>query len=110
VKVNGTLSEEEEQRFRAGIPLSGRRTAPAGLKLVREGQNPWYEVQLIEGRNQQIRIMFKHFGRLVEKLRRVRIGFLELGDLKPGEFRYLTPREVERFERLFRRERALEAV
>jgi 16S rRNA U516 pseudouridylate synthase RsuA-like enzyme len=41
--------------------------------------------------------MFKHFGRLVEKLKRVKIGFLELGPLKPGEFRYLTAEEVERF-------------
>jgi 23S rRNA pseudouridine2605 synthase len=41
--------------------------------------------------------MFKHFGRLVEKLKRVRIGFLDLGRLKPGEFRYLTVEEVERF-------------
>ena len=56
------------------MPLSGRRTAPAGLKLIRRGENPWYEVRLIEGRNKQIRMMFKHFGRLVEKLRRVRIG------------------------------------
>ncbi len=29
---------------------------------MRRGDNPWYEVRLIEGRNQQIRIMFKHFG------------------------------------------------
>ena len=41
-------------------------------------------MRLIEGRQNQIRLMFKHFGRLVEKLKRVRIGFLELGPLKPG--------------------------
>jgi 23S rRNA pseudouridine2605 synthase len=40
--------------------------------------------------------MFKHFGRLVEKLRRVRIGFLEL-DVAPGKHRSLTLKEVERF-------------
>ena len=44
--------------------------------------------------------MFKHFGRLVEKLRRVRIGFLELGSLRPGKFRHLTPGEVARFRKL----------
>jgi 23S rRNA pseudouridine2605 synthase len=54
-------------------------------------------VRLIEGRKNQIREMFKHFGRLVEKLKRVRIGFLDLGPLKPGEFRYLTAEEVARF-------------
>jgi 23S rRNA pseudouridine2605 synthase len=41
--------------------------------------------------------MFKHFRRLVEKLRRVKIGFLELGPIKSGEYRPLTPGEVTRF-------------
>ncbi len=97
VKVTGMLTPEQEQEFRDGVPLGGRRTKPAGLKLMHRAQNPWYEVRLIEGRKNQIREMFKHFGRLVEKLKRVRIGFLDLGTLKPGEFRYLTAEEVERF-------------
>jgi 23S rRNA pseudouridine2605 synthase len=97
VKVNGPLTPGQEEEFRAGVPLSGKRTAPAGLKLVHRAPNPWYEVRLIEGRKNQIREMFKSFGRLVEKLKRVKIGFLELGPLRPGEFRYLTPDEVERF-------------
>ncbi len=102
VKVNGPLTQEQQESFRQGIPLHGRRTAPAGLKLVRAGKNPWYEVRLIEGRQNQIRIMFKHFGRLVEKLRRVGIAFLELSKLhlKPGDFRALTPAELARFRRL----------
>jgi pseudouridine synthase len=97
VKVTGALTVEQEQAFRDGVTLGGRRTAPAGLKLMQRAANPWYEVRLIEGRKNQIREMFKHFGRLVEKLKRVRIGFLDLGPLKPGEFRYLTAEEVARF-------------
>jgi 23S rRNA pseudouridine2605 synthase len=103
VKVNGSLTTEQEEQFRTGIPVEGRMTAPAGLKLMRRAENPWYEVRLIEGRKNQIRIMFKHCGRLVEKLKRVRIGFLELGPLKPGEFRHLNQEEIERFQRLIRR-------
>ena len=99
VKANGVLTPDQQQQFREGIPLSGRRTMPAGLKLIREGDNPWYEVKLYEGRNNQIRLMFKHFGRLVEKLRRVRIGPLELGPLKPGQFRYLTQEEAQKLKR-----------
>lgn len=106
VKVNGMLSPEQEEQFRNGIPLHGRMTAPAGLRLVKRATNPWYEVRLIEGRQNQIRLMFKHFGRLVEKLRRTRIGFLELGKLHAGEVRRLTPEEVDRFRRLFREEKA----
>ncbi len=100
VKTKGQLTSEQEEEFRNGIPLSGKRTAPAGLRLIRRGDNPWYEVRLIEGRNQQIRIMFKHFGHLVEKLRRVKIGSVELGTLKPGEFRLLLPEEVKKLMRL----------
>ena len=104
VKVNGTLTAGQEEKFREGISLEGKRTAPAGLKLIQAAKNPWYEVRLTEGRQNQIRMMFKHFGRLVEKLRRVRIGFLELGTLKPGEFRRLTPAEVMRFKKLLKME------
>ncbi|HUI58520.1 MAG TPA: pseudouridine synthase [Bryobacteraceae bacterium] len=99
VKANGPLTGEQEQRFREGIPLSGRRTLPAGLKLIHPAENPWYEVRLFEGRNNQIRLMFNYFGRLVEKLRRVRIGPVELGPLKPGEFRYLSADEVRKLKR-----------
>ncbi len=100
VKVNGALTPEQEEEFRRGIPMYGRRTAPAGLKLIRKTLNPWYEVRLAEGRQNQIRTMFKHFGRLVEKLKRVKIGFLELGALKPGAYRTLTRVEVARFRKL----------
>ncbi len=100
VKANGLLTPEQEEEFRRGIPMHGQRTAPAGLKLIRKSVNPWYEVRLVEGRQNQIRIMFKHFGRLVEKLKRVKIGFLELGALKPGAYRTLTNAEVARFRKL----------
>jgi len=99
VKVTGELTAEEEQKFRDGVPLSGRRTLPAGLKLLHRAVNPWYEVRLVEGRNNQIRLMFKHFGKLVEKLKRVRIGPLDLGSLKPGEFRHLSEEEVRKLKR-----------
>jgi 23S rRNA pseudouridine2605 synthase len=102
VKVNGPLTAEQEAKFREGVPLGGQRTAPAGLKLIRRAENPWYEVRLTEGRQNQIRLMFKNFGRLVEKLRRVRVGFLELGPLEPGKFRHLTPSEVRRFRKVLK--------
>jgi len=96
VKVNGTLTADQEEQFRRGVPLSGKRTLPAGLKLIHAAENPWYEVRLFEGRNHQIRLMFRHFDFLVEKLRRVRVGPIELGPLKPGRFRHLTEDEVAR--------------
>jgi 23S rRNA pseudouridine2605 synthase len=106
VKVTGTLTNDQEEQFRRGVPLSGKRTMPAGLQLIKEGENPWYEVKLTEGRNQQIRLMFKHFGFLVEKLRRVRIGPVELGPIKPGQFRHLTDEEVQKLKRAIVRGRS----
>ena len=107
VKVNGELTEVQEQQFRDGVPLSGRRTLPAGLKQLHRAANSWYEIRLYEGRNNQIRMMFKHFSRLVEKLKRVKIGPVDLGPLKPGEFRHLDQPEVESLKRACaRREKA----
>jgi 23S rRNA pseudouridine2605 synthase len=106
VKVTGTLTHDQEEQFRRGLPISGRRTMPAGLKLIKTGENPWYEVKLVEGRNQQIRLMFKHLGFLVEKLRRVRIGPIELGPIKPGQFRYLSDEEVQKLKRAIQRSKS----
>ena len=100
VKANGPLTLAQEEEFRTGISLHGRRTAPAQIKLIKPSGNPWYEVKLTEGRQNQIRIMFKHCGRLVEKLRRVRIAFLPLTGLPPGAWRHLDDKEVQRFRKL----------
>jgi len=100
VKVSGKPAESELDKLRRGVRLNGRMTAPARIELHKDAVNPWYEITIVEGRQNQIRRMFARVGHLVEKLRRVRIGFLELGRLPPGEFRHLEPREVERFRRL----------
>jgi 23S rRNA pseudouridine2605 synthase len=105
VKTTGNLTLEQEEHFRRGVPLDGKRTAPAGLRMLKNQENPWYEVQLIEGRQNQIRMMFRYFGRLVEKLKRVKIGFLELGELKHGEWRSLNPKEVAKFRRILKLEK-----
>jgi 23S rRNA pseudouridine2605 synthase len=109
VKVNGTLTREQEEAFRKGLPMHGKRTAPARLKLIKSGQNPWYEITITEGRQNQIRIMFKHLGFLVEKLKRTKIGFLDLAGLRPGAYRTLTRDEVQRFQRLLKKEVPLPA-
>jgi 23S rRNA pseudouridine2605 synthase len=71
------------------------RTAPAKVRLVREAENPWYEVTLIEGKNRQLRKMFEEIGHHVEKIKRVRYGPLIL-DVPPGKFRRLSFEEVKK--------------
>ncbi len=68
-------------------------TAPARIRLLRDAENPWYEMILIEGRNREIRKMFEEVGHHVEKIRRVGYGPLVL-DLEPGLSRELTPEEI----------------
>ncbi|MGA3032927.1 MAG: pseudouridine synthase [Terracidiphilus sp.] len=100
VKVAGQPTEEELERLRGGVtidrgePGSGRvRTAPARVRQVRVGDNPWFEVVLTEGRNRELRKMFSAVGHFVEKIRRVGYGPLAL-DVEPGKMRELTADEV----------------
>ena len=98
VKVAGVPEQTKLEKLRRGVSIAekgGRRvrTAPAKIKLIREGDNPWLEVTIVEGRNRQIRKMFEEVGHHVEKIRRVQYGPLSL-DVPPGEFRNLTLREV----------------
>ncbi len=95
VKVNGSLTFEQLEKFRrGGIKLDGRPTAPAEIRFCRAGANPWYTVTLTEGRNRQIRRMFQHLGLMVEKIRRIQVGPVKLGRLANAALRELTPREL----------------
>jgi len=98
VKVAGQPEESKLEKLRRGVSIAekgGRRvrTAPARVRLIREGDNPWLEVTIVEGRNRQIRKMFEEVGHHVEKIRRVKYGPLSL-DVPPGEFRSLSLQEV----------------
>jgi len=101
VKVSGQPTEEELERLREGVAIDRERpgsgqvhTAPAQIRQVRRGDNPWYEVVLIEGRNRELRKMFEEVGHFVEKIRRVGYGPLVL-DLEPGKIRELDVGELE---------------
>ncbi|MXY70156.1 MAG: pseudouridine synthase [Acidobacteriia bacterium] len=96
VKVSGFPPEEAIQKLRQGIRLDGRLARPESIRLVRQADNPWFEVTLTQGRNRQIHRMFERIGFLVEKIRRVRIGSLSLKGLEPRQVRELLPKEVER--------------
>ena len=94
VKVRGQPSEKVLDRLRSGIRLSEGRLAPCQIRLVKPGNNSWLTVTLRQGRYRQIRRMFESIRHPVMRLRRVSIGSLKLGNLKPGESRQLSPAEV----------------
>ena len=106
VKVSGIPDEKAVADLRSGVLVresEGKgakrvRTAPAKVTLIKESDNPWLEITLIEGRNRQIRKMFEAVGHHVEKIRRVRYGPLHL-DVEPGKLRQLSLKEVEELRR-----------
>src|SRR3954466_13639715 len=101
VKVSGRVPPEAIAKLRAGVFLppepgkaaKGVKTGPCEIRLLRDAENPWYEITLVEGRNRQIRRMFEQVGHHVEKIKRVRFGPLVL-NIEPGEHRELSPKEV----------------
>lgn len=97
VKIKGVPDKRVIDRLRTGIVLDGRRTAPAGVSLLKQGdRNCWLRMTLYEGRNRQVKRMLEKFRYQVLKLRRVALGPLALEGLPPGAFRKLRPEEVER--------------
>ena len=111
VKVSGRPAEENIDKLRRGIRIHGKpgqvghrpgaakrsseptHTAPAQIRLMKDVENPWYEVTLHEGKNRQIRRMFEEIGHHVEKIKRIRYGPLIL-DVEPAQFRHLASNEV----------------
>ena len=100
VKVAGQPTEDELDVLRGGVSIergkpgtSRVKTSPARIRQVRQGDNPWYEVVLIEGRNRELRKMFEEVGHFVEKIRRIGYGPLVL-DQEPGNLRELEPDEL----------------
>ncbi|MCL4560104.1 MAG: rRNA pseudouridine synthase [Chloroflexi bacterium] len=83
--------------WRRGVVLEdGYRTAPAIVDVDSPaGKGAWLKVILKEGRKRQIREVGKRIGLPVQRIVRVRIGSVRLGALKPKEWRYLKPGEIE---------------
>jgi 23S rRNA pseudouridine2605 synthase len=96
VKVRANPDAHTLARLRGGLTLNGVKLASCKIEPIKEGANTWYEVTLTQGRNRQIREMFEAVGHPVQKLRRVRIGFLTDKGLPVGKYRALKPEEVKR--------------
>ena len=101
VLVQGQPSEHTLSQWREGVILDGRPTAPASVSVMRrQGGSSWVQVVLREGRKHQIRRVAELLGHPVHRLTRVRIGPIQLADLKPGEWRKLSSRELVLIEQL----------
>lgn len=96
VTVQGHPSEETLNRWRNGLMLRGKRTAPAGVEVIGGSKETTdLRVTLREGRKRQIRRVAALLGHDVQYLFREQIGPLHIGDLPRGKWRHLTDEEVE---------------
>lgn len=94
-KLSACPTEEDFARLRKGIRLEDGMSAPArGRVIDKLKKNAWIEVEVQEGRKREVRRMFEALGYYVEKLMRIRVGSISLGDLPMGELRPLSQNEI----------------
>jgi len=95
VKVRGEPTADVIERLKTGVKLPDGETLPARVKVLKTVEkNAWLEVAIKEGRNRQIRRMCDAIGHPVLKLKRVAVGPVRLGEMRPGEWRFLSQKEI----------------
>lgn len=98
-KVKGFFKKEYAVKLSSGVILNGKKTKKAVFKLDRYDKKndvSYVKVVITEGRNHQVKDMFKLFNYDVVKLKREKYAFLDLTGLKSGEYRPLSLKEVKR--------------
>ena len=100
-RIMGEPDEVTLDRLRQGIRLEDGMTAPAKVRLLEQGGGQSrVEIAIHEGRNRQVRRMFKAIGHPVLELARTGLGDLTIGKLAVGQCRKLSPAEVEYLKRV----------
>jgi 23S rRNA pseudouridine2605 synthase len=95
VQVDCLIDEGLAARIQAGLRVEGELLAAKRVGVLRHGtRNSWLEIVLDEGKNRHIRRLLEALGVSVQRLVRVAIGQLPLGNLAKGDFRRLTAEEV----------------
>ena len=95
VEIKGSISEESINILKKGLLIDGYKTAPAKLRVIKQSQNnTTIQISIYEGRNRQVRKMFEAVGKRLIRLKRISFGNIGLGQLKPGQWNYLTADEV----------------
>lgn len=100
VRAQGIVTRSEAARLEKGIDIGGFVTSPAEVDLIRHDRNSTLaEITIHEGKNRQVRRMFKAIGHPVLELCRTGLGDLSIGRLAIGQCRKLSPAEVENLRR-----------
>ena len=96
-KVSNNVSDQEIRMLRKGVIIDGKLTSPAEVRLIRHDTfSTDLLITIHEGRNRQVRKMIEAVGHQVVRLKRVRFGPVQLGDLPSGMWRKLTDEEIQK--------------
>lgn len=95
--LKGIITNEEIEKLRSGVEIEDYITCPAKVKILKtdtEKNISRIEITIHEGKNRQVRKMCEAIGRNVMALHRSKIGNIGVKDLKIGEWRYLSQKEI----------------
>ncbi len=98
-KLEGVIKGEQINKLKNGVTLDGKVIKASRVKLKKVDNNTnksLVEITIHEGLNHQVKRMFESVGFRVDKLTRKKIGFFDVTDLKSGEYRRLTPKEIQK--------------
>lgn len=101
VTLKGIVTKNDIEKLQKGVEIDdGYITKPAKAKILKideEKNISRVQITIHEGKNRQIRKMCESIGKKVLALHRCKIGTLDVKDLKLGQWRYLTQKEIEKF-------------
>lgn len=95
--INGVLTKLEIANLEQGVNIGGYITSKSKVKVIEENKNSSVvEIKIHEGKNRQVRKMFEAVGKKVIHLHRTSIGSINVKNMRIGEWRFLTEKEVQK--------------
>lgn len=98
VTIKGKVTNEEIEKLKCGVNIGEYITKPAKVKIMKideEKNISRIEITIHEGKNRQVRKMCEAINKKVLALHRSKIGNIDVKDLKIGQFRYLSGKEIQ---------------
>lgn len=94
--VRGRVDKKQVRRLEKGVKLEDGLTSPAKVKIIKYEENlTLLEIKIHEGRKRQVKRMCSAIGNPVVYLKRTHIGKLSLKGLKPGQWRFMSAKEIQ---------------
>ncbi len=103
VNLQGILTEEDIKQLRKGLKTKSEKYQPAKVFVLQKDltrNRTQFELTISEGKNHQVKNMMLALGHEVRRLHRVKFAFLDVKDLRAGEYRRLKPYEIKQLNRL----------